>query len=324
MVPKIYLFGDSITEQSFQNGYWGAALANHFVGKADVVVRGFSGYNTRWALKEIDRVFPEAEHGGDPLAVTVFFGANDACLPDRYAFFQHVPLPEYKQNLTAIFAFIKKRWPSTLVVFITPPPIDEEARILKPYVDNPSGLPERTNEAAGLYAEQCLAAAAECGAPAIDIWKKMQENPSWEKEFLNDGLHLSEKGNKIVLDSVIEKLGEANINIDTLKPQLPTFDDIMEFVFFRWIESQLVFPLGSQEGKCDVISLKCLLRSSALFWPPPIVVALKNLAKGPDASNVHSGELFAVAIASMRDSLGLPDLHSSASLGFSLFFDEVS
>ncbi|CAK9321087.1 unnamed protein product [Citrullus colocynthis] len=46
--------------------------------EADVVVRGYSGYNTRWALKVIERVFPASEeHGGSgdvaasPLAVTV-------------------------------------------------------------------------------------------------------------------------------------------------------------------------------------------------------------------------------------------------------------
>ncbi|CAN1283804.1 GDSL esterase/lipase At5g45920, partial [Linum perenne] len=82
MRPKIYLFGDSITEMSFADGGWGASLTNHFSRKVDVVVRGYSGYNTRWALMAAEKVFP-AGGGGAPLAVTVFFGANDACLPDR-------------------------------------------------------------------------------------------------------------------------------------------------------------------------------------------------------------------------------------------------
>lgn len=30
MRPKIYLFGDSIAEQSFDNGGWGLSLAHHF------------------------------------------------------------------------------------------------------------------------------------------------------------------------------------------------------------------------------------------------------------------------------------------------------
>lgn len=51
-------------------------------------------------------------------------------------------------------------------------------------MDNPSGLPERTNEAAGNYAKQCLAVAAECGLPAIDLWQKMQQFPGWQRAYL--------------------------------------------------------------------------------------------------------------------------------------------
>ncbi|WZY89819.1 hypothetical protein YC2023_046554 [Brassica napus] len=58
--------------------------------EADMVLRGYSGYNTRWALKVMERVFPAAGDGGAyPSAVTVFFGANDACLPERCSGFQH-------------------------------------------------------------------------------------------------------------------------------------------------------------------------------------------------------------------------------------------
>ena len=75
-----------------------------------MVLRGYSGYNTRWALKVLDRVFPadQTEVGDSaPLAVTVFFGANDATLPDRCSAIQHVPLHEYKQNLHSIVSFFK-------------------------------------------------------------------------------------------------------------------------------------------------------------------------------------------------------------------------
>lgn len=152
MRPKIYLFGDSITEESFDDGGWGASLAHIFsrtvlkfftlfvpfvsllvllkirggslIFQVDVVLRGYSGYNTRWALKVVERVFdPPVESGGDggaqPLAVTVFFGANDACLPDRCSAWQHVPLPEYKQNLHAIFSFFKVYSFSQSVNFLT-------------------------------------------------------------------------------------------------------------------------------------------------------------------------------------------------------------
>jgi isoamyl acetate esterase len=130
-----------------------------------VVLRGLSGYNTRWALKVLTRAMEGAAAGADPAAVTVFFGANDASLPDRKQAHQHVPLGEYKSNLRAIcwyfkvlmptlsltptcaarfsdldlfdaslmypFSFLRwqEKWPSTAIILITPPPIYESARI---------------------------------------------------------------------------------------------------------------------------------------------------------------------------------------------------
>ncbi|KAI5657282.1 hypothetical protein M9H77_26075 [Catharanthus roseus] len=227
MRPKIYLFGDSITEESFGDGGWGASLANHFARTADVVLRGYSGYNTRWALKVIDKVFPAEESGGDaPLAVTVFFGANDACLPDRSAAFQHVPLDEYKKNLNSIVSFLKRRWPTTLIVLITPPPIDEDGRILCPFVEDNSGLPERTNESAGSYAKACLAVASDSQVFAVDIWTKMQQFPGWHKACLRDGLHPTPDGNKIVFEEVLEKLKEKGLSSENLPSDLPLLAEI--------------------------------------------------------------------------------------------------
>ncbi|CAJ1961856.1 unnamed protein product [Sphenostylis stenocarpa] len=229
--PKIYLFGDSITESSFSLGGWGASLAHHFSRTADVVLRGYSGYNTRWALKVLERVFPASQgvDGGTakaPLALTVFFGANDACLPDRCSAFQHVPLQEYKRNLHSIVSFFKKLWPTTLVLLITPPPIDEEARCRHPYVENPQGLPERTNNAAGEYAKACIAVAGEFGIPVVDIWNKMQQHPEWETYYLSDGLHLTESGNQVVFEEVITKLRDEGLSLESIPVDLPLINDI--------------------------------------------------------------------------------------------------
>ncbi|XP_039065122.1 GDSL esterase/lipase At5g45920-like [Hibiscus syriacus] len=227
MRPKIYLFGDSITEFSFDDGGWGVSLANHFSRRLDVVLRGYSGYNTRWALKVLDRVFPTAESGAaPPLAVSVFFGANDACLPDRRGAFQHVPLDEYKQNLHSIVSSLKKRWPKALILLITPPPVDEDARIRHPYVENPSGLSERTNEAVGCFAKACVKTAGECGIPVVDLWTRMQQYPDWRKAYLSDGLHLSQEGNKVVFEEVLKKLNEGGLSLENLEVDLPLFSDI--------------------------------------------------------------------------------------------------
>ncbi|KAK4399197.1 GDSL esterase/lipase [Sesamum angolense] len=219
MRPKIYLFGDSITEESFSPGGWGSSLSHHFARTADVMLRGYSGYNTRWALKVKERVFPAAESGDAPVAVTVFFGANDAAVPDRCSGFQHVPLDEYKQNLHDIVAFLKRT--GNLRSDGSSQPYSKD-----PYINNLSGLPERTNESAGRYAKQCLAAAAECGVPVIDLWTKMQQSPGWQKAYLRDGLHLTGDGNKVVFEEVIGQLQEGGISLETLPADLPLWAEI--------------------------------------------------------------------------------------------------
>ena len=45
------------------------------------MLRGYSGYNTAWALHLLAKVFSEGMR--PPALVTVFFGANDAVLKGR-------------------------------------------------------------------------------------------------------------------------------------------------------------------------------------------------------------------------------------------------
>lgn len=213
---------------SFEDGGWGASLFNHFNRTADVLLRGYSGYNTRWALKVLEKVFPATDksESESPLAVTVFFGANDASLPDNYSAFQHVPIDEYKHNLHFIVSFLKGRWPTTEVILISPPPVDEAMRLLCPFTENKSRLPERTNEAAGNYAKACLAVAAECGVFAIDLWTRMQQIPGWQTACLSDGLHLTPIGNKIVFEEVLEALKKKGLSLETLPVDLPQISEI--------------------------------------------------------------------------------------------------
>lgn len=48
--------------------------------KCDVLNRGFSGYNTRWARIILPRLIASGSGLESPAAVTVFFGANDSAL----------------------------------------------------------------------------------------------------------------------------------------------------------------------------------------------------------------------------------------------------
>ena len=49
--------------------------------QADVIARGYSGYNTRWAAYTLEKIFTKGQ--SPPDLVTIFFGANDAALSDR-------------------------------------------------------------------------------------------------------------------------------------------------------------------------------------------------------------------------------------------------
>ncbi|KAJ4757289.1 GDSL esterase/lipase [Rhynchospora pubera] len=227
MRPLIVLFGDSHTEESFREGGWGAALAHHFSRSADIVLRGYNGYNTRWALKVLDRVMDGV--GRSPAAITVFFGANDAALADKYNRLQHVPLDEYKENLQAICCSIKERWPSTIVILITPPPIYDEGLRKHPFGDDNSGELERTNVSTGDFAKACIDVANNSGVPVIDIWSEIQNYPGWEKSLLGwDGMHLSDQGNRILFEEVVKDLKKAGMSLETFPTDLPLFANLDE------------------------------------------------------------------------------------------------
>ncbi|KAL0417074.1 UNVERIFIED_CONTAM: GDSL esterase/lipase [Sesamum latifolium] len=206
MRPQMVLFGDSITQQSFRSGGWGAALADIYSRKVDVVLRGYGGYNTRWALFMLNQIFPLGS-AKPPAAVTIFFGANDAARLEGTGKRQHVPVEEYKDNLRKMVQHIKSGSQNTLVVLITPPPIDVEGRreyARSLYGDKASETPDRTNEATSVYAKQCVMLANELGLPSVDLWSKMQETDGWQKKFLSDGLHLTPEGNAVVFSEVVK------------------------------------------------------------------------------------------------------------------------
>ncbi|CAM6108707.1 unnamed protein product [Calypogeia fissa] len=207
--PQIICFGDSFTKQSFQvvKSGWGASLAHQYMRKADVINRGFGGYTTRLAQFLLDKVFP-IPSSNPLLLVTVFFGANDAAIPNAIHAHLHVPLEEYNENLHKIIAHIKKQSASTHIVLIAPPPIDEE-KLFKyaPTVGDTSGVLARQNELTKLYADECVKLAKVAGVPVINLWSTFQEALDWQK-YLSDGLHLSAAGNAKVLEELLKVLDD--------------------------------------------------------------------------------------------------------------------
>ncbi|KAI5670049.1 hypothetical protein M9H77_19902 [Catharanthus roseus] len=75
-----------------------------------------------------------------------------------------------------------------------------------------------------------------------------------------------------------------------------------------------------EDLKSIIPFLPLILRSSSLFWQPPILEALKALSKGPEHSNVDSGRLLALAISDLTNSFSFSP---HALQGYSLFFDDL-
>jgi isoamyl acetate esterase len=202
--PAIVLFGDSITQQGFGvDGKvgWASLLAAAYTRRADVLNRGFSGYNTQHALDLVPRLF-----GAPPnnlLFCTVFLGANDAALPGEP---QHVPIDQYAENLKSIITSIRECSQSSSkpfpVILLTPPPVDEAAWAAWKNV----AVCDRSNQVARAYGARAQQVATELDCPVVDTWTLLEGFSDKRGEFLSDGLHLNEQGNRRVFEGLMTLL----------------------------------------------------------------------------------------------------------------------
>ena len=164
----IVLFGDSLTQRSFEPSGWGAALAHLYGRRCDVYNRGFGGYNTRWCRSMVGELVPAHE---TPLLATVLLGTNDAALFDVEPA-AHVPLEEYEDNLTAIVTHVKKR--CVHVIVLTPPCMDERQRLAfqkEKYGADALGALDRRNANTKRYAEVATRVAETLDVPCVDLFE---------------------------------------------------------------------------------------------------------------------------------------------------------
>ena len=160
--PSILLIGDSITQQSFgMNGKigWGSLLASVYQRRADVLARGYFGYNTNHALQILPRILSSvsssspASYSYSPIVFcTILFGSNDAV---DYGQLQHVPIEQYRNNMKKIIQDVREHItlqqqqehlnnisydgsnsttplpplppPPPPIIVMTPPPVHEES-----------------------------------------------------------------------------------------------------------------------------------------------------------------------------------------------------
>ncbi|XP_072490358.1 isoamyl acetate-hydrolyzing esterase 1 homolog isoform X1 [Notamacropus eugenii] len=221
--PQVLLFGDSITQFSFQQGGWGASLANNLARKCDVLNRGFSGYNTRWGKIILPRLIRKSSNAENIVAVTIFFGANDSALKDENPE-QHIPLDEYVENLKTMIQYLKSvDVPESRIILITPPPLYESAWE-KECIAQGCKL-NRMNLVVGEYAKACLQVGQNCGTDVLDLWTLMQKDSKDFSLYLLDGLHLSPKGNEFLSSHLWPLLEKKTASLPFI---LPYWRDIGE------------------------------------------------------------------------------------------------
>ncbi|KAF4790477.1 Cleavage and polyadenylation specificity factor subunit 3 [Turdus rufiventris] len=208
------------TRYSFQENGWGSYLAERLVRKCDVLNRGISGYNTRWAKLILPRLIPESTGADSIVAVTIFFGANDSALKELNPK-QHVPLEEYAANLKSMVQYLKSvDITADRIILITPPPLQESAWE-KACLAKGEKL-NRCNATTGQYAQACVQVARECSTDVLDLWTLMQKNQDFSS-YLSDGLHLSPKGNSFLAAQLWSRLEN---KLSALPSLLPYWRDV--------------------------------------------------------------------------------------------------
>ncbi|OIT20753.1 PREDICTED: GDSL esterase/lipase CPRD49 [Nicotiana attenuata] len=217
--PQFVLFGSSIVQISYSNGGWGSILSDIYARKADVILRGYYGWNSRRALQVLDQVFPK-DAAVQPTLVVVYFGGNDSMGPHSSGLGPHVPLPEYIENMRKIATHLKSLSENIRIIFLSCPPVDE-ARVRENTSSYFSEL-VRTNELCRQYSEACIELCNEMNLKVVDLWTALQKREDWLTACFTDGIHLAEAGSKIVVEEIIKVLKEAEWTPSLYWKSMPT------------------------------------------------------------------------------------------------------
>ncbi|XP_012944695.1 isoamyl acetate-hydrolyzing esterase 1 homolog [Aplysia californica] len=218
--PRVLLYGDSITQRCFtEEGCWGSLFADYLQRKCDVVVRGFSGYTTRWCKLMLPSILDKTV-AKDTVAMTIFLGANDSNNEANVR--QHVPLEEYRENMKEMVDYALSTGISRdRVILISPPAFNASAWAVE--CKRRGTVLTKDNTTTGVYARACCELAQEMGTGVVDLYTEMMKAEDFSG-FLVDGLHLSHSGSRLLfsqLQPIIDRL-----TADLPMPIFPFKDDV--------------------------------------------------------------------------------------------------
>lgn len=203
--PKVLLYGDSITKRAreIDNGPWASLIGNELASFCDVDVRGFDGYNSKWALQLMPQFFPRSYL--DKVEIFIpFFGHNDSWSAETPL---HVDPQSYEDNMRAIIKYMEDNGlDRDKIIMITPtwyhkPSFDEHLK--------ETGMPPHGKELedARKYSEAILRIAKDLGIEVVDFFDISLKQEPLEAMFC-DGVHYSRLGAQLLFDQlmpIIEK-----------------------------------------------------------------------------------------------------------------------
>jgi lysophospholipase L1-like esterase len=257
VVDKIVLFGDSITEMSYNQEFGfnlAPALQHEYFRKLQIVARGYGGYTTEHARHIVGPTLDVEEAGGSRIRLmTIFFGTNDADVAG-------VTLERFIINLKFITKMaIGRQIP---LIIVGPAPINE-------YADVAGKFTMRNLE----YSNAACKVANELQVPFIDLWHAFLESIGWvegnpvpgkrgdksgEKldNLLSDGVHFTGSGYRIWYDLVLQTIRDRypELRTEQLPTTLPHISDvdISDLPNSLWQDVKVENPEVSSDVKLEL------------------------------------------------------------------------
>jgi len=177
--PQFLLFGDSITQ--FSTLTLQAYLQTQYIRRLDVINRGLSGFTLPMGFGALQRFLPSTTPRStwpDVKVVTIFFGANDACVPGEQ---QHVDLQVYVDTMKRVMQYPVFRQggsATTKIIIITSPPVNEHQ-----FERMPSGHFQRRAGITAQYARAAREVGRIEGVFILDFWTILMRKVGWKSSM---------------------------------------------------------------------------------------------------------------------------------------------
>lgn len=201
-----------MTQKAFelQHAGFGIGLADWWSRTADIIVRGQSGYNSRWTLLGFNEILGSFK----PDMVVLFLGNND-CSKNG----QHVPVDEFRHNMETMVNILRSVSSDIAILLVTPTRADK---------------PDRSDEFTSMYVDVVRDICKQHPRNGlVDLWVGEY---SVEKEDLCDGVHLNASGNEkvmLAIKSTIRAIFPEFVPVTDSTPPPPAAVRL-QWLFPRW------------------------------------------------------------------------------------------